>query len=45
MSYIILNLVYLHPETWEAEGRGKWMARKERLGLSLRRRRWIIGIW
>jgi hypothetical protein len=33
MSYIILNLVYLHPEAWEAEGRGKWMAEKRTSGM------------
>jgi hypothetical protein len=33
MSYIFLNLVYLHPETWEAEAKGKWMAEKRKSGM------------
>jgi hypothetical protein len=35
MSYIILNLVYHHPETWEAEGKGKWMAEKRKSGMAV----------
>jgi hypothetical protein len=33
MSYIFFNVVYLHPETWEAESREKWIEEKKKFGM------------
>lgn len=32
-SYVFFNMVYLHPETWEAEARQKWVAEKRKHGM------------